>query len=77
MKSGRTAEAKVIRALVAAIDNAEAPPAQAGQMAFVQRRFRSGSAEVERLLLSRSQVRDVLLAELHGREHAAADTWNC
>lgn len=73
IKEGRTAEARVIRALLAAIDNAEAPPAQTGQTALVQHLFNSGSAEVERLLLSESQVRDVLLAEIHERECAAAE----
>lgn len=73
MKEGRTAEARVIRALIAAIDNAEAPPLHAGQTALMQHLFCSGSAEVERLLLSGSQVRDVLLAEIHERERAAAE----
>jgi hypothetical protein len=73
MKDRRTIEAKVIRALVAAIDNAEAPPTHAGQTALVHHHFRSGSAEVERLLLSRSHVRHVLLAEIHERERAAAE----
>jgi len=73
MKDRCIVEAKVIRALVAAIDNAEAPPARAGQSALIHHPFRSGSAEVERLLLSRTQVRDVLLAEIHERERAAAE----
>lgn len=72
MKGGRTDEAKVIRALVAALDNAEAPPAREGSMA-APHHFHSGSAEVERLLLSWSDVRDVLLAEIHERECAASE----
>lgn len=40
-------------------------------MALVHHRFRSGSAEVERLLISESQVRDVLLVEIHERKRAA------
>lgn len=57
MKGRHAFEAKVIRALVAAIDNAEVPPTHAGQTAPVHHHFHSGSAEVERLLLSRSDVR--------------------
>jgi uncharacterized protein len=71
MKNGRTIEAKVLRALVAALDNAEAPPADAARTAPVHHRFHEGSAEVERLLLSSSDVRDVLLAEIEDRERAA------
>jgi len=71
MKDRRTSEARVIRALVAALDNAEAPPLHAGAPALVLHHFRSGSAEVERLLLSRSDVRQVLLAEIRERERAA------
>jgi uncharacterized protein len=73
MKNGSTLEAKVIRSLVGAIDNAEAPPARERQATLAQHSFRSGSAEVERLLLNSAQVRDVLLAEIHERERAAAE----
>lgn len=73
MKGRRTVEAKVIRELVAAIDNAEALSTQAGQAALITDHFRSRSAEVERLLLDRTQVHDVLLAEIHERERAAAE----
>lgn len=69
MKDRRTIDVKVIRSLVAAIDNAEAPTIQAGRTAPA----RHGSAEVERLLLSRSQVRHLLLAEIHEREQAATE----
>ncbi|WP_323003053.1 hypothetical protein [Denitromonas sp.] len=73
MKDRHTFEAKVIRALVAAIDNAEAPPIHAGQAASIQHHFRTGSAEVERLLLSGSDVRRVLLMEIDERERAATE----
>jgi uncharacterized protein YqeY len=73
MKDRRTFEAKVMRSLVAAIDNAGAPPTQAGQTALAHHHFRSRSAEVERLLLSRSHVRQIILAEIHERERAAAE----
>ena len=73
MKDRCAFEAKVIRGLVAAIDNAEAPPSHAGQTAQLRHEFRNGSAEVERLLLSRSQVQDVLSVEIRERERAAAE----
>ena len=73
MKEGRTSEAKLIRALVAAIDNAEAPPLRAGERATDQHRFHDGSAEVERLSLTPAQVRAVLVVEMQERERAAAE----
>lgn len=73
LKDKRAADAKLIRALVAAIDNAEAPPAQEDAAGSAFHRFRSGSAEVERLLLDHAQVRQVLLAEIREREIAAAE----
>lgn len=71
IKNGRTVEVKVLRALVAALDNAEALPAEGGRTAPVHHRFHTGSAEVERLLLSSADVRGVLLAEIDERERAA------
>lgn len=73
LKHRRTDEARVVRALVAAIDNAEAPPLPAAKTASVPHRFESGAAEVERLRLSRSRLRQLLLAEIEEREQAAAE----
>lgn len=73
MKDGRAGEARLIRALVAAIDNAEAPPFEAGRKAADQHQFLTGSAEVERLHLNPSQVHAVLLVEIDERERAAAE----
>jgi uncharacterized protein len=73
MKSKNSFEAKVIRALVAAIDNAEAPPISAERTAPTDPHVPGRSSEIERLLLSRSDVRDILLAELHESERAAAE----
>lgn len=73
MKAGRSDEARLIRTLVAAIDNAEAPPLSAGHTATDQHRFHDGSAEVERLSLSQAQVRALLLAEVQEREHAITE----
>lgn len=63
MKDKRSAEVRTIRALIAAIDNAEAPPISAD----------NNSTEVERLLLSDADVRDVLMNELNERETAASE----
>jgi uncharacterized protein len=72
MKDRRTVEANVIRALIAAIDNAEAPPAHEVQTSPARHHFRSGSAEIERLLLSGADVHGVIEAEIYERERAAA-----
>ncbi len=71
MKERRTHETRLIRALVAAIDNAEAPPLQGGRAAVKQHQFAEGSAEIERISLSPAQVRVVLLEEARERERAA------
>ncbi|MBI2742227.1 MAG: hypothetical protein HYX38_37520 [Rhodospirillales bacterium] len=73
MKDMRTIETKVVRALVAAIDNAEAPPVEADDATSGHHDFLTGSAEVERQPLSRSRVRHILLTEVQERERAAAE----
>jgi uncharacterized protein YqeY len=73
MKDRRGNDARVIRALIAAIDNAEAPPLQADLKATDQHRFSDGSAEVERLSLSGAQVHSVLVREMQERELAATE----
>lgn len=73
MKAGRASEAKVIRELVAAIDNAEAPALGPDRKAADLHQFGDGSSEVERLLLSADQVSRVLMADVEEREHAAAE----
>ncbi|MCJ1902794.1 hypothetical protein MR829_20825 [Paracoccus versutus] len=73
MKEGRGGDARLIRTLIAALDNAEAPPARSGSGAAEQHRFLSGSAEIERLSLDADRVRAILLAEIEEREQAAAE----
>lgn len=73
MKAGRTAETKLLRALVAAIDNAEAPPLPSDRKAADQHRFSDGSAEIERLDLSAEAIHAILTAEMNERENAAAE----
>lgn len=73
MGEGRTGEIKVIRSLIAAIDNAEAPASKPGQSTGHDVQFRSGSAEVARLELSAARIAEILLAEIEEREQAAAE----
>jgi uncharacterized protein YqeY len=72
MKDRNATDAQVIRSLIAALDNAEAP-AIPQQHSAVQHHFDSGSAEVERLRLTWPEVHDILAAELQERERAAAE----
>lgn len=64
MKGRRTMEVKLIRALVAAIDNAEALPLEEVQE-------RGSSSEAGRRLLDGQRLRGVLQAEIEEREDAA------
>lgn len=73
LKQGRACEARVVRTLIAAIDNAEAPRADAAGGPMTGHEFRRGTAEIERLLLSRADVRLALQAEIDERESAAAE----
>lgn len=73
MKAGRTDDAKLIRALIAAIDNAEAPKLPEVRAASDRHRFHDGSAEISRLSLDQDEVRSVLTAELREREKAASE----
>jgi uncharacterized protein YqeY len=72
LKARATGEAALLRALVAAIDNAEAPPPEAGRRSVDVHDFHSGSAEVARLELAGEQLRALFVAEIAEREIAAA-----
>lgn len=72
MKAKRMADVPVLRALIAAVDNAEAPPAREGQPGVLNDDFLSGSAEVRRMVLSQDDVRAVIDADAREREQAAA-----
>lgn len=73
LKERRIGEVRLIRTLVAAIENAEAPPLHAGRKAADQHSFRDGTAEIERRVLDSAMVRSALMAEIQEREHAAAE----
>lgn len=71
LKERDTIGVRVLRALVAAIDNAEAPPLATVPKAIEPVRFADRSAEMERLLLSRPKALAVLAVELQERERSA------
>ena len=73
MKDRNGLETRVIRSLVAAIDNAEAPALPLERTVPVQHQFANGSAEITRLQLDRAQVQAILVTELQERERAAAE----
>ncbi|UUP19232.1 hypothetical protein [Nitratireductor thuwali] len=73
MKLARKREAALIRELIAAIDNAEAAPGLSEPASVVRHDFRDRSAEAERRLLSREEVRALVSREIEKRAHAAAE----
>jgi uncharacterized protein YqeY len=68
IKGKRAEEVSLLRSLLAAIDNAEAP-AHDPRPASIAR----GPSEVDRLVLSVSELRTVITAEIETRERAAAE----
>ncbi|HNQ99073.1 MAG TPA: hypothetical protein PKN52_03670 [Trueperaceae bacterium] len=72
MKDGRADAVRLIRTLVAALDNAEAPPPP-GRRSTELDNLETSPVEVERLLLDAAQVRAVLEAEFQERERAAEE----
>lgn len=73
MKAGRSSEVKVVRLLIAAIDNAEAPPLSGDDQRAKQHDFQSGSAETSRLSLDSSRLQQVIGQEIDEREQSADD----
>lgn len=71
MKARRSEEVKVLRALVSAIDQAEAPPVATGP--YEVHDFKSGSAEAARLDLDAAALNAVIEREFAEREQAAAE----
>lgn len=70
LKEKDRTRAALLRSLIASLDSAEAPPMAAGPASGQD--FRSGAAEVERLVLKDGDVRRILAAEIEEREDAAA-----
>lgn len=73
MKARRAAETGVLRALLAALDNAEAVPVGQAHDRHVVRAFGDPSAETPRLLLNEADVRRLLQREAAEREDAAIE----
>jgi len=73
MRAKATVEVAVLRALVAALDNAQAVPLAPGHQRYVEYRFGDRSAEVPRLAVSGVEVADLLDRERRDRLAAAAE----
>lgn len=71
MRDRRMEEVRVIRALIAALDNAAAVPV-ADRPASLQHRFGEGSAEVTRRELSTADLQKLVAREVADRMDAAA-----
>lgn len=69
MKDRRLAEVKVLRALIAALDNAEAPAGPAANAPWSG----DGPTEIARLILSDADVQRAIGAELGEREQAVIE----
>lgn len=73
MKAKSSNEMKVLRLLISAIDNAEAPPLASYNKAATWHDFRSGSAETARLSLDPAQIRKIIQSEIEEREQSAIE----
>ena len=71
MKEGQKSETRVLRALLSAIDQAEALPVEEGP--YVQHDFEAGSAEAARRDLDGAALRTVIEREIDEREAARAE----
>lgn len=71
MQAKASADVRVLRTLIAALDNAEAVPTELE--GYVAREFGDPSGEVARLELGPAQIDAVLAAEIESRLAAAAD----
>ncbi len=71
MGAKQMSEARVLRTLLAALDNAEAQPVAPGHTPYVERAFGDKAAEVARKVLTAEDVETVLEAEHEERVSAA------
>jgi uncharacterized protein len=75
LRSRRSGDAALLRCLLAAIDNAEAPPLPSGSTgpdSMAPDSMTPGGAEIARLVLSQAELREILLTEIRERESAAS-----
>lgn len=73
MKARRSAETSLLRAILAALDNAEAVPVGTAHDRYAVRMFGDPSVEAPRRVLSEADVRALLLRETADREMAAQE----
>lgn len=73
MSAKQMSEARVLRTLLAALDNAEAHPVATGHTPSVEQAFGDKSVEVARKVLSSDDVEAVLKAEYDERVTAARE----
>ena len=73
MKARDSAQASLLRVLLAALDNAEAVPIGSAHERYQERAFGDPSAEVPRLVLTMEDVKALVAKERAEREVAAAD----
>jgi uncharacterized protein YqeY len=73
MREKRGVATAALRALLAAIDNAEAVPVPEGAQRYVSHAFGGGSNEVPRRNLSHTDLEAVIARELAERRDAAAE----
>lgn len=73
MKARDSAQASLLRVLLAALDNAEAVPVGTGHDRYEERAFGDPSVEVPRIVLSPEEVAALLERERAERETAAAE----
>ncbi len=71
MRARDALETAVLRAVIAALDNAQAVPAGDAHQTYVERPFGDASAEVPRLILGTKAVEALLEAEAADRLEAA------
>jgi uncharacterized protein YqeY len=71
MQAKAAAEVRVLRTLIAALDNAEAVPTEI--QGYVSREFGDPSGEVARRELGRAEIDAVIAAEIESRLAAATD----
>jgi uncharacterized protein YqeY len=73
MKARDSAETRLLRALLAALDNAEAVSVGTAHDRYQVRMFGDASVEVPRRVLSEGDIRDLLLRETTERDAAARE----
>jgi uncharacterized protein YqeY len=77
MLAGSSLEVGVLRALLTAIDNAQAVPVGDAHVRYKAQPFGTGSAEVPRARLNEDDVRMIIENEMRVRYSAAAELERC